>query len=81
MRKFKPQKLAGDVIREAKRLLDIGCTKSYVQRKLSLGRGSVNRIADGKLQADGEDSPRCGGCGGLQELPCLVCEARSLIAA
>jgi DNA-binding XRE family transcriptional regulator len=81
--------LSLEIIQEVKRMLDKG---EYSQRKiaqiLDISRGTVNAIASGKRGLHGAESEknlplsrltpeRCGGCGALVYMPCVLCQARA----
>jgi len=82
-----------DIIAEARRLLVDGASYRAVARRLGISRGTVWMIATGKrgnypardkAPEPGIDSSlpksRCPECGGMVEIPCVVCRTRREMA-
>ncbi|MGQ9576125.1 MAG: helix-turn-helix domain-containing protein [Thermoguttaceae bacterium] len=79
-------------VAEIRRLLAEGkLSQRQIARKTGVSRGTVNAIARGKRQdrirrhePDGQFAPpsgplrRCPGCGGMVQMPCLLCHVRAL---
>lgn len=84
--------IASTVIDEVRRLLnERKLSQRMIARRVGVSRGTVNAIWLGKRperaspQAD-EEAPqfdaappqRCPGCGGMVQMPCLLCRIREL---
>lgn len=78
-------------VMEVRRLLDEGAlSQRNIARNLGISRGTVHAIAAGKRPERGPErgpaaffSPaaiprRCPTCGGLVQMPCLLCHVRRL---
>ena len=75
---------------EVRRLLQCqNLSQRKIARQLGISRGTVNAIASGKRADRPPCRPepilppagplaRCAGCGGLVQLPCLLCQVRAL---
>ncbi len=85
--------IATTLVREIRELLRAGeLSQRKIARRLGVSRGSVNAIARGKRPdrsarrsafADGFVVPtglprRCPGCGGMVQMPCLLCYVRAI---
>jgi predicted XRE-type DNA-binding protein len=82
--------LSAALVLEIRRLLDEGeLSQRAIARKLSVSRGTVANIANGRRGLHGADEDRegigdeppaaprrCRGCGGMVYEPCLLCRAR-----
>ena len=83
--------IATTLIDEIRRMLHEGClSQRKIAVRLSVSRGTVNAVARGKRpdysarrqrEDDGFIPPmgmpvRCSGCGGLVQMPCLLCYIR-----
>lgn len=83
------------VVQEVRRLLDEGMlSQRKIAAKLGVSRGTVGAIASGKRGLYGRepdpdqpeltalDTPpeRCGGCGAMVHMPCLLCRTRRYVA-
>jgi hypothetical protein len=76
-RPYKPQRIAGDVVAQALKLLDQGQPMPAVADNLGIGLRTVLRIKRGEIV--GEQSARCATCGGKllrPTAPCLACNLR-----
>lgn len=72
----KPQQLDPQRVVQAQRLLYDGVPKGEIRRQLGMGKGTLNSIQRGELDAEAINT-RCGGCGGLLEVtPCIACDVR-----
>ncbi len=86
--------LAEAVVEEIRSLLVAGgLSQRKIARRLGVSRGTVNAISLGRRAdyappspAEGECFPfpegvprRCPGCGGMVQMPCLLCYIRSLV--
>ena len=84
--------IAAELIVEVRRLLAAGgLSRREIARRTGVGRGTVSAVAAGKrtdkteprnaghpeLQAPAGPPQRCGGCGGMVAMPCLLCRARA----
>jgi hypothetical protein len=85
--------IAAGVVGEIRSLLaEGGLSQRKIAQRMGVNRGTVNAIARGKRpeypsarQApNGDSTPpsgrpvRCLGCGGLCQMPCLVCHLRAI---
>ena len=85
--------IASSVVAEVRRLLAKGhLSQREIARWTGVSRGTVNAIARGKRRDDDTrrhrqdegfippsgPARRCPGCGGLVQMPCLVCQVRAL---
>ncbi len=85
--------LAEAVVEQIRDLLAIGeLSQRKIARRLGVSRGSVNAISQDRrpdyarsARAAGQRFPqregvprRCPGCGGMVQMPCLLCYVRSL---
>jgi hypothetical protein len=84
--------IATTTVEEIRHLLAEGrLSQRGIARELGVSRGTVNAIAMGRRISIGrpsvaeEDFPlpaglprRCSGCGGLVQMPCLLCHLRLL---
>lgn len=84
--------IAPAVVREIRDLLaGGGLSQRKIAQRVGVSRGTVNAIARGKRPdylprrqpADGLIPPsgpprRCPGCGGMVQMPCLVCHLRAI---
>ena len=83
--------LSASMVAEIRGLLDEGrLSRRAIARQLGVSRGSVDSIASGRrTERDGEPNEkslqckkraparRCRECGGMVNLPCLLCRARA----
>jgi Helix-turn-helix len=82
------------VVQEIRRLLDAGTlSQRKIAARLGVSRGTVGAIASGQRGLFGRepvaagpdlydpDQPpeRCGGCGALVHMPCLLCRTRRYV--
>jgi hypothetical protein len=82
-RPYKPQRIAGDVVVQALKLLDQGQPMPAVASNLGIGLRTVLKIKRGEL-VGGAPAARCPGCGGKllrPTAPCLACNLRRSIDA
>jgi hypothetical protein len=86
--------IAQAVVDEVRRLLlDEVLSQRKIARRLGISRGTVGAIAQGRrsdysrsdecigLLAPPGPPRRCPGCGGLVQMPCLLCHIRAMKAA
>jgi transcriptional regulator with XRE-family HTH domain len=85
--------IAAELIADVRRLLATGgLSQREIARRTGVSRGTVGAVAAGKrtdrteprhaghpeLKVPAGPPRRCGGCGGMVSLPCLLCRARSV---
>lgn len=85
--------IATVLAKEIRRLLDDGkLSQRRIARRVGISRGTVNAIALGKRpdyealrRKRGDDflppaglPVRCPGCGGMVQMPCLLCRVRAI---
>jgi hypothetical protein len=85
--------LAEAVVEKIRDLLaEGGLSQRKIARRLGVSRGTVNAISQGRRPdysgsggGEGETFPfpqgvprRCPGCGGMVQMPCLLCYVRAL---
>ncbi len=85
--------IAEAVVEKVRHLLADGAlSQRKIARRLGISRGTVNAISQGRRPdysqedaAEVENFPfpqglprRCPGCGGMVQMPCLLCYVRSL---
>lgn len=84
--------IAIETVCRVRELLAAGeLSQREIARKLELSRGTVSAIATGRRTdrvakpRPGEEPPlfagpylRCRGCGGMVQMPCLLCRVRAL---
>jgi transcriptional regulator with XRE-family HTH domain len=85
--------LAEAVVEQIRDLLAVGeLSQRKIARRLGVSRGSVNAISQDRrpdyarsARAAGQHFPqpegvprRCPGCGGMVQMPCLLCYVRAL---
>ena len=62
-------------IQKAKRMIAAKMRGSEIAKKCGLFQQEVTKIKNGTLDVD-EGFQRCPECGGLVQMPCLLCELR-----
>jgi hypothetical protein len=82
--------LAPAVVDEIRSLLAAGAlSQRKIAKRVGVGRGTVNAIAlgrrpgvqlgpDGGFLAPSGPPARCPGCGGMVQMPCLLCYVRAM---
>ncbi len=84
--------IAETVVREIRNLLTAGeHSQRRIAQRLGVSRGTVNAIARGTRPDRSPDRPdddgltahvgppsRCPGCGGMVQMPCLLCRVRAI---
>lgn len=79
-----------EIVRQVRTLWASGtCSQRQIARRVGVSRGTVHAIINGRhidREAKRKEEPpmfsgpyvRCRGCGGMVQMPCLLCRVRAL---